>query len=84
MGWHPKPSPEIVDHIISQCESTIDCVIGGYNEMELLNSVGAWFRYLNVTIRTAALGPNVNTASSNYWGEISPLGYGWVVPVSFR
>ena len=35
--------------------------------MTFLNSVGFWAPYMVVTIRTDALNPNVNIASSNYW-----------------
>ena len=66
VGWIPKPSPEVSFHIFLQCESTISCVIDEYNDMTFIHSVGACFRYLSITIITAALNPNVNTASSKY------------------
>ena len=67
MGGDPKPVPEVLSHIVSQCESTMDSVIDGYNRMVLFNSVGAWLIYMDVTIRTADLNPNLDTASYSYW-----------------
>ena len=33
----------------------------------LLTSVGTWIPYLYITIRNAALNPNVDKESSSYW-----------------
>ena len=45
------------------------CVMYEYDRMMLLTSVVAFCVSLAVTIKTDALNPNVDTASSNYWGK---------------
>ena len=65
--WRSKPAPGLLFHIISQCDSTKACVIGGYYRRIFFTSVVIWTISLTVTIRNYALNANVDTASSNYW-----------------
>ena len=43
------------------------CVVDRYNYMTLFNSVGTLLLVTVVTIRTAALNPNMYTASFNFF-----------------
>ena len=67
LGWSPKSAAGLFSHINSQCEYTMVSVIYGQDYMTFLNSVVKWDPYLNVTILTTALNPNLDTGFSNYW-----------------